>query len=111
MSPFGSASHTNSWDLAQWDSLVLSAVNTVHKARAAAGTHTLVMVGLGTNTPLVHPAWVLKRQYNYARSISVRNFWLNANNWGSRNHCTASEGSYGCPQLGILFFEDIGVTP
>lgn len=102
---------TNSWCLSCWDSLVHAAVKAVRNTRNKARTSTLVMVGLGTDTPLVHPASVLAKEYAYARSIAVSNFWLNANNWQSENHCNPSQGGYGCPQIAMWFFHDIGLMP
>lgn len=98
------------WKLASWKSRVHTAVNVVRSARHAAGTKTLAMVGLATNTPRVHPVWLLAGEYNYAKSIAVNSFWLNANNWGSSNLCNAAQGGFGCPQTGVQFLERIGAT-
>jgi hypothetical protein len=98
------------WQLASWESRVHAAVNVVRSARRAAGTRTLAMVGLGTNTPLAHPVWLLVREYNYAKTIAVSNFWLNADNWGGQNQCNASQGGFGCPQIGVQFLKRIGAA-
>jgi hypothetical protein len=102
---------TRSWCVSCWDSQVLAAVKTVRKARKNAHSSTLVMIGLGTDTPRVHKASVLAKEYAYARSIGVNYFWFNANDWQARNYCNASEGGYGCPQIAMRFFHDIGLMP
>ena len=107
---WGWVKKSQSWSLKAWESAASAAVRTVRQARAAAGTHTGVMLSLGTDTPLVHPVWLLVDEYNYAKSIAVNSLWLNANNWGSQSRCSASQGGFGCPQIGVQFLERIGAT-
>jgi hypothetical protein len=70
---------------------------------AIGNNKSLLIVGLGTNTPVVHDVKVLRAEYGWARSIGLNQFWLNANNWQGRNKCTLSQGGLGCPQIGVQF--------
>jgi hypothetical protein len=96
--------------LAHFRSFMSMAAKIIRQASARAKTRTLVMAGLGTNTPVVHQARLLRQEYEYARSIRVYRFWLNANNWLGRNRCNQSEGGPGCPQIAVQFFQDIGLA-
>jgi hypothetical protein len=80
----------------------------VFKARVraslkAVGDTSLLIVGLGTNTPGVHDVSQLRAEYAWARSAGLDQFWLNANNWQGRNKCSNSEGGRGCPEIGVQF--------
>ncbi len=76
----------------------------VRDALNAVGNNTsLLIVGLGTNTPSVHKVSLLRAEYAWARSLGLDQFWLNANNWQGSNKCTKSEGGRGCPQIGVQF--------
>ncbi len=76
----------------------------VRDALKAVGNKTsLLIVGLGTNTPSVHSVSLLRAEYAWARSLGLNQFWLNANNWQGSNKCTKSEGGRGCPQIGVKF--------
>lgn len=80
----------------------------VFKARVRAALKALVnrsllIVGLGTNTPGVHDVSLLRAEYAWARSARVDQFWLNANNWQGRNKCNNSQGGRGCPEIGVQF--------
>lgn len=96
--------------LARFRSFLGKAAKIIRQASARAKTRTLVMAGLGTNTPAVHQAQFLRQEYKYAQSIRVYRFWLNANNWLSRNRCNPSEGGPGCPQIAVQFYQDIGLA-
>ncbi len=72
-------------------------------ALKAVGSTSLLIVGLGTNTPGVHDVSLLRAEYGWARSAGLDQFWLNANNWQGRNKCTNSEGGRGCPEIGVQF--------
>lgn len=96
--------------LARFRSFMGKAAKVIRQASVRAKTRTLVMAGLGTNTPVVHQASLLRQEYKYARSIGVNRFWLNANNWMGRNRCNRSEGGPGCPQIAVQFFRDIGLA-
>jgi hypothetical protein len=100
---WGWDSKTQSWKLSIFASALSAAVHAIRKARNAAGTKTLIMAGLGTNTPRVHPVSVLRAEYSYARTLQITRFWINANNWAARNRCTASQGGPGCPEIGVEF--------
>lgn len=80
----------------------------VFKARVraslkAVGARSLLIVGLGTNTPGVHDVSLLRAEYAWARSAGFGQFWLNANNWQGRNKCSGSQGGRGCPEIGVQF--------
>jgi hypothetical protein len=75
----------------------------VQAALNAVGNKSLLIVGLGTNTPGVHEVPVLRAQYAWARSVGLDQFWLNANNWQGRNVCDKSQGGRGCPEIGVQF--------
>ncbi len=75
----------------------------VRSALKAVGSKSLLIVGLGTNTPGVHSVSLLRAEYAWARSIGLNQFWLNANNWQGRNKCNNSEGGRGCPEIGVQF--------
>jgi hypothetical protein len=92
-----------------WEAAASFAASTIRTARSAAGTGTLVMLGLATNTPVVHPASLLFAEWSYGTGVlGVGNYWLNANNWGAANVCTAAEGGPGCPQIAISFWQQAG---
>lgn len=69
----------------------------------------IILAGLATNNPHGQIASNLASDYRKALRAGVQGFWLNANNWLSRNRCTAAQGGPGCPQTGIQFLEDIGL--
>lgn len=100
---WGWDSTTQSWKLSLFEAKLSAAVRDIRKARAAAGTSTLVMAGLGTNTPLVHPVSVLRAEYGYALTLQITRFWINADNWAVRNRCDVSQGGRGCPEIGVKF--------
>jgi hypothetical protein len=83
--------------LAGFKSHVLAALKAVGNRRS------LIIVGLGTNTPGVHDVPMLRAEYRWARSAGFSQFWLNANNWLARNKCSRPEGGRGCPQIGVQF--------
>ena len=70
----------------------------------------IVLAGLATNNPSVQTAAHLAADYRKALVAGVNGFWLNAAKWGRRNQCTAAQGGPGCPQVGVRFLEDIGLT-
>ena len=70
----------------------------------------IILAGLATNNPSVQSAAHLRSDYREALAAGVQGFWLNANNWEIRNHCTAAQGGPGCAQVGIRFLEDIGLS-
>jgi hypothetical protein len=70
----------------------------------------VILAGLATNNPNVQSAAHLRTDYHEALAAGVQGFWLNARNWGRRNHCTTAQGGPGCPQVGIRFLEDIGLA-
>jgi hypothetical protein len=94
--------------LATFESRVRSAVSTVH----AANPRTLVMVGIATNTPGIHPLSrmaimqlsLLRPEYAYARQYTP-DIWLNANNWQKSNLCPAADGGPGCPLFAVGLLE------
>jgi hypothetical protein len=95
--------------LPNWEANASSAVNTVRSARVAAGTSTLIMLGLATNTPAVHPVSLLLAEWSYGtNTLGVQNYWLNANNWQASNLCTAADGGPGCPEIGVQFLLKAG---
>jgi hypothetical protein len=95
--------------LATWEANAASAAGTIRSARGAAHTNTLVMLGLATNTPTVHPVSLLLSEFAYGtKTLSVSNWWLNANNWQGSNLCTAAEGGPGCPEIGVQFLLQAG---
>jgi hypothetical protein len=95
--------------LPAWEATATSAANTVRSARGAAGTNTLIMLGLATNTPTVHSVSLLLSEFAYGTSnLGVSNWWLNANDWQGSNHCTAAEGGPGCPEIGVQFLLKAG---
>jgi hypothetical protein len=75
----------------------------VRAALKAVGSASLLIVGLGTNTPSVHDVSLLRAEYAWARSAGLDQFWLNANNWQGRNKCTNAQGGRGCPEIGVQF--------
>jgi hypothetical protein len=76
----------------------------VMSALKQVGNNTsLLIVGLGTNTPGVHKVSLLRAEYAWARSLGLNQFWLNANNWQGRNKCNKSQGGRGCPEIGVQF--------
>jgi hypothetical protein len=79
------------------------------RAIRSANPDTEILAGLATNNPSVVTAAQMTADYHSALRAGVQGFWLNANNWRGRNHCTAAEGGNGCPQTGIQFLEDIGM--
>jgi len=85
----------------------------IHKAVRAirrASRHVIILAGLATNYPQVVSARVLTADYNAAQAGGVQGFWLNAKEWLGRNRCTATQGGAGCPQIGVQFLADIGMT-
>jgi hypothetical protein len=70
----------------------------------------IVLAGLATNNPTVQTAAHLAADYRRALTAGVNGFWLNAAKWGPRNRCRAAQGGPGCPQVGVMFLEDIGLT-
>jgi hypothetical protein len=95
--------------LPSWESAASLAASTIRSARGAAGTSTLVMLGLATNTPAVHPVSLLLAEWSYGtNTLGVNNYWLNANNWQQSNRCTAAEGGPGCPEIGVQFLLQAG---
>jgi hypothetical protein len=95
--------------LATWEANAASAAGTIRSTRGAAGTNTLVMLGLATNTPTVHPVSLLLSEFTYGtKTLSVSNWWLNANNWQGSNLCTAAEGGPGCPEIAVQFLLQAG---
>jgi hypothetical protein len=70
----------------------------------------IVLAGLATNNPSVQTAAHLAADYRRALAAGVNGFWLNAANWGPRNKCRAAQGGPGCPQIGVMFLEDIGLA-
>ena len=79
------------------------------RAIRSANSNTEILAGLATNNPKLVTAADLTTDYHAALAAGVQGFWLNANNWFDQNQCTAAEGSYGCPQTGIQFLENIGM--
>jgi hypothetical protein len=69
----------------------------------------IILAGLATNNPYVKTSGNLVTDYHEAVAAGVQGFWLNANNWLSRNRCTSAQGGPGCPQTGIQFLADIGL--
>ena len=95
--------------LSTWETNASYAVSTIRSARGAAGTSTLVMLGLATNTPAVHPVSLLLAEWSYGtNTLGINNYWLNANNWQKSNLCTAAEGGPGCPEIGVQFLLQAG---
>jgi hypothetical protein len=70
----------------------------------------VILAGLATNNPSVQTPAHLTSDYHKGLAAGVQGFWLNANNWQSRNQCTAAQGGPGCPQVGIQFLKDIGLA-
>jgi len=70
----------------------------------------IILAGLATNQPNVQTPANLVTDYHTALAAGVQGFWLNANNWLTQNKCTAADGGPGCPQIGIEFLQDIGLT-
>ena len=75
----------------------------------AVNKKVLILAGLATNSPDVQTPEDLVSDYHAALAHGVQGFWLNAADWGSKNHCTAAEGGPGCPEIGVQFLEDIGL--
>jgi hypothetical protein len=69
----------------------------------------LILAGLATNSPVVQTPQDLVSDYHAALAHGVQGFWLNANDWGRENKCTAAQGGPGCPEIGVQFLEDIGL--
>jgi hypothetical protein len=85
----------------------------IHAAVAAirnANRRIIILAGLATNNPRVEAAGLLAADYHAALANGVQGFWLNANNWQGENHCKAAQGGAGCPQIGVKFLADIGMT-
>jgi hypothetical protein len=70
----------------------------------------IILAGLATNNPNVQTVAHLTTDYHEALAAGIEGFWLNARNWGRRNQCTAAQDGPGCPQTGVRFLEDIGMT-
>ena len=70
----------------------------------------IILAGLATNNPTVQSAAHLTSDYREALAAGVQGFWLNANNWRNRSHCTAAQGGPGCAQIGVQFLDDIGLA-
>lgn len=71
--------------------------------KAIGNNKSLLIVGLGTDTPGVHDVSLLRAEYAWARAAGFSQFWLNANNWQARNKCDIAEGGLGCPEIGVQF--------
>jgi hypothetical protein len=85
----------------------------IHSTVAAirkANKRIIILAGLATNQPHVETAGLLAADYHAAVANGVQGFWLNANNWRGENHCKAAQGGAGCPQIGVKFLADIGLT-
>jgi len=85
----------------------------IHSAVAAirkANKRIIILAGLATNNPHVETAGLLAADYHAALANGVQGFWLNANDWQGENHCKAAQGGAGCPQIGVKFLADIGMT-
>lgn len=85
----------------------------IHSTVAAirkANKRIIVLAGLATNNPHVVTAGLLAADYHAALANGVEGFWLNANDWQGQNHCKAAQGGAGCPQIGVRFLADIGLT-
>ena len=96
-----------------WDDEVKSAVQTIRSYKAAAGSSTLIQLGLATNVPQgVHPAWLLQREYDYGHGIlNVSWWWLNGNPWEDLSKCRAVDGWQGCPVEAVHFWQKEGLSP
>lgn len=70
------------------------------KALAVVPASKLIM-GLGTNTPVIHSAAQQRADIALARYHNVSHLWENANNWGTANVCTAADGGPGCPKIAV----------
>ena len=79
------------------------------RAIRAANPNTEILAGLATNNPNLVTATDMTADYYSALAAGVQGFWLNANDWFSRNQCTAAEGGFSCPETGIQFLEAIGM--
>lgn len=89
----------------EWDTKVSTWVRALRAARAKAGTSTLLMAGLATNTNThLYDYSKLDAQYTWlTRHVAISNVWLNANNWGTADRChtVAGSGGPGCPEYGV----------
>jgi hypothetical protein len=90
---------------ARFANFIRAAVQAIRRANPK----TEILAGLATNNPGVVTAAHMTADYHAALAAGVQGFWLNANNWLDRNHCTATEGGPGCPETGIQFLEAIGL--
>jgi hypothetical protein len=88
----------------EFRSFIREAVKAIRKVNKK----IIILAGLATNNPYVKSAGNLVTDYHEAVAAGVQGFWLNANNWLSRNRCTSAQGGPGCPQTGIQFLADIG---
>jgi hypothetical protein len=86
----------------------LSAWQMVVKRAARIAGKNKTIAGIGTNTWAVHSASSLTADVRWALSYGIKQFWINANNWGGYNRCTTAEGSYGCPLIAVQLFADLG---
>lgn len=91
---------------AEWSAFVRGAIAAVRKR----SPHMLIIAGLGTNTPQVHPVRLLESQHAAGVTDGTTTFWLNANNWLGRNQCGASQGGPGCPLAGYQLFMALPAT-
>ena len=83
--------------------------NAVAQIRKA-NKHIIILAGLATNNPAVQSPASLLADYNAALRAGVAGFWLNANNWGNRNMCSAAQGGPGCPAVGLQLLTDANMT-
>lgn len=85
---------------------IRGAVRAIRKANK----RIIILAGLATNNPHPESAGVLATDYRVAQANGVQGFWLNANDWKGQNRCKAAKGGAGCPQVGVRFLADIGMT-
>jgi hypothetical protein len=86
---------------------ITTAVNDLRATRRKHDTGTLIMLGLGTNTPVVHSASYLESAFTAIRDTDVSWVWLNANAWQAESKCTVLEGGQGCPVIGVTFMSAV----
>lgn len=89
------------YDGSQWADTVQDAREVIHAARPG----TLVIGGLGTNTAVPHTARQLLADVHLGLVVA---YWLNADNWGPKNQCTATAGGPGCPVTGWWLMHGLG---
>jgi hypothetical protein len=88
---------------AGWSAFVRGAIAAVRKR----SPHMLIIAGLATNTPQVHPVRLLESQHAIGVADGTTAFWLNASNWLDKNQCGASQGGPGCPRTGYQLFRGL----